>query len=88
MGREPTPDPITLVYKTVSTSDPGSQKSGVPFYVDVYPPNAHSGEAPTSEGNVAGVPAVIYFHGGGLVVGDRKSWFPEWLYSQRSSQLD
>lgn len=24
---------------------------------------------------------IVYFHGGGLTVGDRKSWFPRWMYS-------
>lgn len=80
--RESMADPITLVYKTVPTSHSGSPdgaQPGIPIHVDVYLPNSHSNDAPTSGGNDAGVPAVVYFHGGGLVVGDRKSWFPEWL---------
>lgn len=28
------------------------------------------------------VPALVYFHGGGLTVGTRKSWFPYWLHSE------
>ena len=42
------------------------------LYIDVYPPT------PKSDGPV---PAVVYFHGGGMTVGDRASWFPTWLHS-------
>ena len=38
--------------------------------LDVYPP--------TTTGATTH-PALVYFHGGGLTVGDRKSWFPTWL---------
>ncbi|KAI0037279.1 hypothetical protein FA95DRAFT_1614404 [Auriscalpium vulgare] len=34
------------------------------------------------------VPAILYFHGGGLTVGDRTSWFPTWLASKHASPLD
>ncbi|TRM63917.1 Alpha/Beta hydrolase protein [Schizophyllum amplum] len=33
----------------------------------------------------ASIPAVIYFHGGGLTVGDRMSWFPTWLHKRLSA---
>jgi carboxylesterase type B len=42
------------------------------LYIDVYPPTPKS-DVP--------VPAVVYFHGGGMTVGDRASWFPTWLHS-------
>ncbi|KAI0044096.1 hypothetical protein FA95DRAFT_303662 [Auriscalpium vulgare] len=29
------------------------------------------------------VPAVVYFDGGRLTVGDRMSWFPAWLASEK-----
>ena len=85
MGLGSTLDPITLVYKTISTLDPDAdgETSGIPLRLDVYLPESHLNGASTSgEGHVE-VPAVVYFHGGGLVVGNRKSWFPEWLHGQR-----
>ncbi|KAI0632357.1 alpha/beta-hydrolase [Trametes polyzona] len=45
---------------------------GLPVHVDVYPP--------ASRVNQEHHPAVIYFHGGGLTVGNRSSWFPSWLH--------
>jgi len=86
MGHESTPDPITLVYKTIPAPDPETdgEPSEVPLHLDVYPP-----EKPRSnDGSIHGndrveVPAVVYFHGGGLLAGNKKSWFPEWLRSQR-----
>jgi len=43
------------------------------LYVDVYSPTAES-DGP--------VPAVVFFHGGGMTSGDRTSWFPTWLLSE------
>jgi acetyl esterase/lipase len=84
MGSESTPDPVTLVYKTISipSSETDGKSSELPLHVDVYLPNFRLNNTPTSEGDDVGVPAVVYFHGGGLVVGSRKSWFPEWLRSE------
>lgn len=48
------------------------------LYIDVYPPT------PKSDGPV---PAVVYFHGGGMTVGHRTSHFPTWLQSQFFSLL-
>ncbi|KAI5836279.1 alpha/beta-hydrolase [Schizophyllum commune Tattone D] len=31
------------------------------------------------------VPAAVYYHGGGLTVGDRSSWFPTWLHARLST---
>lgn len=42
------------------------------LHIDVYPPTPRF-DAP--------VPAVVYFHGGGMTAGDRASWFPTWLHS-------
>ena len=42
------------------------------LYIDVYSPK------PESEGPM---PAVVFFHGGGMTSGDRRSWFPTWLLS-------
>ena len=84
MGHESTPVPITLVYKTLSGSDPDSdgRRAEVPFHLDVYPPNSPANGLFTSGDDSVEVPAVVYFHGGGLVNGNRKSWFPEWLFSE------
>ncbi|KAH9954972.1 alpha/beta-hydrolase [Russula dissimulans] len=38
------------------------------LYIDVYPPRTNDT-----------VPAVVFFHGGGMTAGDRISWFPSWL---------
>ncbi|KAG7088160.1 hypothetical protein E1B28_012182 [Marasmius oreades] len=40
-----------------------------PIRLDVHPPTEV----------ISGVGAIVYFHGGGLTVGNRKSWFPTWL---------
>lgn len=92
MEREPTPDPVTLVYKTIPSApnpdaDGEPRGSEIPLHLDVYAPDSHSNDAPSSDDNGVGVPAVVYFHGGGLLVGDRKSWFPEWLRSQPRFQF-
>ncbi|KAI0260665.1 alpha/beta-hydrolase [Gloeopeniophorella convolvens] len=52
------------------------QVGDLTLYIDVYPP------ATTSEG---AVPAVVFFHGGGMTVGDRKSWFPTWLHKRTTA---
>lgn len=84
MGHESTPDPVTLVYKTVpafnSTSE--GETSEIPLHLDVYLPGSHSDRTGTSGDDGVGVPAVVYFHGGGLLVGNRRSWFPEWLHGE------
>jgi len=75
-------DPVTLVYKTVSASESSSEDGSteIPLHLDVYLPDSNS-SSDTSDSK-DGIPAVVYFHGGGLLVGDRKSWFPEWLHSE------
>jgi len=86
-GCESTPGPVTLVYKTVDGRNPTSKggPSEIPLRLDVYPPDPHLNRTSTSGGDGVGVPAVVYFHGGGLLVGDRKSWFPEWLRGESFS---
>ena len=69
----------TLCYKRL---DPGSDLS---LYLDIYHPswNKRDPELTTDHcSDVLLVPAVVYFHGGGLTVGNRNSWFPNWLKSQ------
>lgn len=56
---------LTFTYKQVGS---------LPIELDVYPP--------TSSGNQdAAVPVLIWFHAGGLTVGDRKTMIPNWLKS-------
>ncbi|KAH8104539.1 alpha/beta-hydrolase [Cristinia sonorae] len=43
---------------------------GHPILADVFLPSTARHDK---------VPALVYFHGGGLTVGDRRSWFPSWL---------
>ena len=85
-GREP----VTLVYKSVSAPslDADGEPLEISLHVDVYPPKSHLNGTPTSEDDGVGIPAVVYFHGGGLTVGNRKSWFPEWLQSQYRFQFN
>ena len=60
----PPSEPLTMVYKVVNN---------LPIHIDIYAPTLVSSAAPA-------VPAVVYFHGGALTVGNRKSWFPAWLH--------
>jgi len=79
------PDPVTLVYKTVSAANlsSGDKPFEIPLHLDVYPPaNSHLNDYSTPRDEDFRVPAVVYFHGGGLLVGNRKSWFPEWLHGE------
>ena len=84
MGSGSTPDPVTLVYKTVPTSSPGPEGGSpeVPLRLDVYLPDSRPNNILAPGNDSAGLPAVVYFHGGGLLVGNRKSWFPEWLHGK------
>ncbi|KAJ7451689.1 alpha/beta-hydrolase [Mycena latifolia] len=57
-------DCLDVVYKTVDQT---------PIHFNVYPP-ALQPQSPHPR-----LPAVVYFHGGGLTVGNRTSWFPNWM---------
>jgi acetyl esterase/lipase len=59
---------LTLPYKSVD---------GNPINLDIYPPILLDGPSILTRC----IPAVIYFHGGGLTVGNRRSWIPVWLKS-------
>lgn len=50
--------------------------------LDVYPPVIGTRTKETTE-----YPMIIYFHGGGLTVGNRESWFPRWLHSAYINDL-
>lgn len=63
--------PATFAYK---------QLGDLTLYIDVYPPT-------TTTGTSGPVPAVVFFHGGGMTAGDRTSWLPKWLCSPCSHQF-
>lgn len=66
MGGEKGPD-YTFRYRS-------DTKDGVPqCYLDVFLPLSSS-EEPLN--------VILYFHGGGLTVGNRKSYFPHWLHDR------
>ncbi|GAA97987.1 uncharacterized protein L969DRAFT_14852 [Mixia osmundae IAM 14324] len=71
--RPPTPNPpipasmkyITLPYKTA-----GNMTISFDLYIPKTPPRYHSRSKR---------PALVYFHGGGVIVGTKQSWLPFWL---------
>ena len=73
----------TLCYKRLDTG------SDLPLHLDIYHPSwkKHDSEFTTDDCSDLLVPAVVYFHGGGLTVGNRNSWFPNWLKSQCNTTL-
>ncbi|KAF8157979.1 Alpha/Beta hydrolase protein [Crassisporium funariophilum] len=70
--------PISLSYKCLEDK--------TPVTLDVYlPPQTQADESLPTEGYSLSnslIPAVIYFHGGGLTVGNKDSWFPFWLHKR------
>jgi carboxylesterase type B len=65
----------TLCYKRLD------QDSGLPLYLDIHHPSWKKSDSEVTTDHPS-VPAVVYFHGGGLTVGNRNSWLPNWLKSQ------
>ena len=71
-------DPLsyTFVFKRVG---------GVALSLDLYPPilpiasNTGSVTKPDMQAFETDVAALIYFHGGGLTVGNRDSWLGAWV---------
>ncbi|KAL1745807.1 Alpha/Beta hydrolase protein [Schizophyllum fasciatum] len=49
---------------------------GLELALDVHPQQVK---------NTEHIPAVVYYHGGGLTVGDRSSWFPAWFHARLSA---
>ncbi|KAF9223001.1 alpha/beta-hydrolase [Gyrodon lividus] len=63
-------DRLTFVYKAVGDK---------PILLDLYLPD------PNLFASASDLrPTIIYFHGGGLTVGTRQSWFPSWLQKRLS----
>ncbi|KAG2123802.1 Alpha/Beta hydrolase protein [Suillus clintonianus] len=67
--------PLTFTYKEVD---------GISVLLDVYLPPHDVNQQCTQQ--VKHRPAVVYFHGGGFAVGNRRSWFPTWLKSRLSAR--
>jgi acetyl esterase/lipase len=66
--------PLTFKYKEVD---------GIRVLLDIYlPPDDVTVDQQFTRQVIQYRPAVVYFHGGGLTVGNRQSWFPTWLKSQ------
>ena len=68
----------TLCYKRLD------QGSDLPLHLDIHHPSWKNPDPELTADHCSDflVPAVVYFHGGGLTVGNRNSWFPNWLKSQ------
>ncbi|KIM47058.1 hypothetical protein M413DRAFT_268696 [Hebeloma cylindrosporum] len=62
--------PVTVCYKLVS---------GIPILLDVYLPPLQATQRDVKE---VLLPFIIYFHAGGLSVGNKKSYFPTWLHNR------
>ncbi|CAK5270515.1 unnamed protein product [Mycena citricolor] len=56
-------------------------RGGSEVCLDVYPPAAEF-----LTGSVTRLPAVVYYHGGGMTVGTRTSWFPTWLQTRLNAK--
>ena len=75
MGGEPSADyTFQFTGKSVAEGQQGQgrgQAEEPPCFLDVFLPPHPTGK-PLS--------AILYFHGGGLTVGNRRSYFPHWLH--------
>jgi len=60
---------VTVCYKVLNDN--------IPIFLKAYLPSKEACASPPG----GEFPAVIYFHGGGLTVGNKESWFPTWLKS-------
>ena len=69
------PPHSTFAYKQIGNQD---------VLFDIYLPEVPSSGS-LKRNETVSVPAVVYFHGGGLTVGNRESWFPFWLHSRRQN---
>jgi acetyl esterase/lipase len=72
MTRYPALSPLSVAVQATPLTIPYKQIGDLSLYIDIY--------SPTTDADYP-VPAVIFFHGGGMTVGDRTSWLPIWLCS-------
>jgi acetyl esterase/lipase len=61
-------DCTTISYKRLST--------GKEVLLDFFPPEISGDASP-----IKTIPAIVFFHGGGLILGNRRLFFPAWLQS-------
>jgi hypothetical protein len=63
----------TFIYKTTGTN--------LDLKFDLYLPASAFEDVGSGDevSRIVSLGAVVFFHGGGLTVGNRKSWFPNWL---------
>ncbi|KAF8815572.1 alpha/beta-hydrolase [Phlegmacium glaucopus] len=54
--------------------------SGKEVLLDFYPPKISGDASP-----IKTIPAIIFFHGGGLIMGNRREFFPAWLQKRANS---
>ena len=68
-------NPLTFTYKQINDEN---------VTLDLYhpPTSIASEQAPP-----APLPVVVNFHGGGLTVGNTKSWFPSWLKGDEHTKV-
>ncbi|KAI0670870.1 alpha/beta-hydrolase [Trametes maxima] len=66
-------DHLTYAYKRVDE---------LAIHLNVYPPVLVQEPGPLAGLTATKLPAIVYFHGGGLTVGNRESWFPYWLHKR------
>ncbi|THH27996.1 hypothetical protein EUX98_g6191 [Antrodiella citrinella] len=67
---------VTLPYK---------HADGRLISADFYLPHIQRSSSSSQDQNPINLPALVYFHGGGLTVGTRESWFPTWLKDRLNS---
>lgn len=60
------------------------ESDGDKVELDIYLPPEGT-EANLSKDNLR--PAIVFFHGGGLIVGEKDSWFPYWIYGQYNCSI-
>ena len=62
-------------YKSCTTLSYKHLPNDKEILLDFYPP-----ESPWSTG-IKTIPAIVFFHAGGLIMGNRRYFFPAWLQS-------
>lgn len=68
---EASSDCTTISYKRLA--------SGKEVLLDFYPPETSGDDLDISQ--IKTIPAIVFFHGGNLILGNRRLFFPAWLQS-------
>ncbi|PPQ68370.1 hypothetical protein CVT24_004791 [Panaeolus cyanescens] len=66
-------------------ADAETLSNGDDVLLDVYPPTSLIASEDSSTSSITSIPAVVYFHGGGLIVGNKETFLPTWLMDRVSS---